>query len=379
MSQQSTILSLIQGAQADVDARFAQLLKDAAAVPADSVTPPPVVVPPVSNYKGKFRVSRGIHAYKLDQYGLAPNTPVTSMPDLIGTNDLKPANAVAQLPPLLQGKYPLYTKDGFIFLPNAPLLNYPTQLSGSSPQSLDVWQVITNAGYFISERLFGSWSGPWAATNNGNTGLRVRAEADNSIDIAWQYPNAVIPSWQPFLIRQRFTAIPKNTTYHQVETWINGVKLVGPNPVMTTYYMPQTYIMIGADTNNAHIGVSEMLVTPPGLSDADAQTITNEFIADYGIGKSINMPYASSASVVRGANSMTANYKYFSPNGIPEDPKGLSVRWIQYGSQGLNNSAYAPQYDGMVTVPAAFDGRVEIIPKDTSGNYFSLPATANTY
>lgn len=376
MSQQSTILSLITGAQADVDARFAKLLNDAAGVPADSVTPPPVVVVPppvipVADITKTIRFANAKNLYKINANGFTAGQEIQSIPDVKGKLNLLYNSDPTSNTNTLTGKKAIYCKEGFAFFQNIPGNFYNAQAPGGAPYPLEAWFVFEKPNFFLEEAFIKGWGNLlYVGDLLGQTGIRTT----NDNDTAHTFVNAVIPVNKRTLFRFRLTlnGSEKTTTQNtNVELWINGVKQTNSQQVLTFYYNV-CYLQLGADTNGEYCGYHEIGFYPV-LTDTIAAQITAEIQAEYNLGAAIQQPYADNIQVVNTNGKLSVTYNFISTNGLPEDKTKLRVDWIQWGSNGVTNATYIAK--NTPTVNSYSGGRVEVTAFDTAGNFYSIPGS----
>lgn len=369
MSQQSTILSLISGAQADVDARFAKLLNDAAAVPADSVTPPPVVVVPTSTYDYTKTARYPFINYSW-KFSLNPVGPVIAPLAAAkgGVPMLNTSNANLTLGPLE------VTKDGLLWIQNQLGTRATAMIKGNGQQPnvansvypRTVWVVEFKPNYFMAEKQMEDDF--YSATELSALGVRLT----NDNDAAHTFVNSSFPFDGYSLFQYNLTAIPGNTDKVNVDLWINGVQQTNSVAVQT-YYRKFYCCSLGTGSSNSdHYGVAEVFHT--NILDAPTNLkITNEILAEYGIGKPFPFPFATNVVV----NRVNGNFVVsFTPN-MAIDPNATIYQWIDWNGQGPAGAKYRTDLSGP-TVPATFSGAVQITVKNLQGVYFGIPAMAAT-
>lgn len=363
MSQIDDINGMIKNAQAISDAAFNQLSKDITVylTPPPAVVVPPVITPPtqVTPYQKTVRYGLANNAYKLNQYGFTAEQPIQSIPDLKGKNDLL---YVGVPKPLLTGSAPHYKKEGVVFMQNETGVKYAASLPGGAPYPRELWAVLYKPNYFMFEKFMED--DPYV----GELGPATLRTTNDNKDGFWFNQNVNIPVNQFFVLRLRITAQPKNTSYTNIEAWINGVKLTSSVPVQS-WYRSYNVLAFGADTNNEFVGWAEFL-NMPVLTDAQAAQVQAELAAEYVNPK---LPYADNIQFNYANGNKTAAYTFVDPTGLKEGQKAL-IRWVNWPvNGGVTNGTYLTQYDGQWTVPANFAGRAEITVYNSAGVYCSMP------
>lgn len=268
---------------------------------------------------------------------------------------------------------PYITKEGLLFLQNQTNVRYIANIKGDGDHTdiknavypREVWIAMYKPDYFVWEQFCNGdfYMGDLGAANNG-----VRFTNDPTIPIF----NAKIPVNQYSVWRVRLTATPSSPTTNNVnvELWINGIKQPS-NGQVQTWFRKYYCVALGTDTNNEHVGFAEIFHTPV-LSDADADKITTEMLAEYGAN---TLPYASNVVVVNDGKNQTVTYKY---NG--NAPQGsVQVRWIDFNGKGPEGSTFRPEFDGKITIPtsAIKEGAVWVTVVDKDGLSFGIPSAKN--
>lgn len=311
------------------------------------------------------RYSLAQHMYKMNASGFTIGQPVLSISDLKGKLPLPytgPAN------PVLTGKPPIYTKEGVLFFQNQANTHYSAKSSAIAPYPMEIWMVILKPNYFMFEAFCGGYGGLYFADLGSASPIRLT----NDNDAAHMFQNSVIPVNQFFSIRFRLTSNGNNVPVN-VEMWINGVKQTNSVQVLT-WFSNQWNISIGTDTNNNYCGFAEYLYFPV-LTDAQAAQVEAELQSEYQLGQPIQLPYADQLQLTVAGGSTSVTYKFNNVLGFDEDTTKRVVRWIAWGNNGVTNATYLPQYNGLLTIPIALKGRVEITCFDVKGNYYSMASS----
>lgn len=321
-------------------------------------TPPSPPIPPtpiVTAYSKTIRYGLANNAYKADQNNFTAKQTVINLPPQKGLAALqyKGSNPAPLSLPIFD--------QGMIWMQNQEATGFTAQI-GASPIARELWIILTKTTYAQWEAIFGAYDLPYLAELNGNNnGLRVQNSGNS-----YAFPNVVINPNQPIVIRLKITTTALNP---MMQVFVNGVSI----GTAATQPIKSNTIGFGTDSANcAYFGFSELLDFPI-LSDAQAASILTELTAEYGIGKTTAMPYAT-LKLSKTASSTTVSYTY---NGtLPEDTSKRIIKWVTWPKGNPDVQNYMPQYAGMETIQMALVGRVEVTVFDTAGNYFALPQSA---
>jgi hypothetical protein len=328
---------------------------------------PPLVAPSTYDYTKTFRYTPMTYGWK---FSLNPVGPVTA--PLVaakgGVSMLNTSNSNLTLGPLE------VTKDGLLAIKNQLGCRATAMIKGSGQQPdvknavypRTVWMVQFKPNYFMSEKQMEDDF--YGATQQGNTGVRFT----NDNDAAHTFVNAIFPVDGYSLWQYNLTTIPGNTDKVNIDLWINGVQQTNSVAVQT-YYRKFYCCSVGTgESNSDHYGVAEVFHT--GILDAPTNLkITNEILAEYGIGKPFPLPFATNVVV----NKVNGNYVVsFTPN-MAIDPNATVYQWIDWNGQGPAGAKYRPDLSGP-SVPANFSGGVQVTVHNLQGVYFGIPAMAAT-